>query len=176
MRTYSPAKCTRAYRRCRTIAVAMGSGAPTLSKIRRELGERFLEAYIKLWFVDLNELLQLKKPLTERQIDDMATRVADQYGSLNLADLTLVFERVKNGDTGQIYDRITIPTAMRWFRDYMEDRMSTAAERSYLEADKNKAAFSAVPRSSETRDGVAEATRKAAAWHRQNMPDKPSNQ
>jgi hypothetical protein len=122
----------------RTITQALSSDLPSLARLRREMPLEKVEAYIKLWLLDLNMLLDLKKPLNESQIDDIAFRVVDQYGSMNLADIKLVFSAVLDGDQGLVYDRLSIPTVMKWFKDYFEKRMSKAAERSYLQADSHK--------------------------------------
>ena len=149
--TYSPKACPRIFKGVRNEIAAIDSGAPTLGMIRRELGEKAVEAYLKLWFVDLNQLLDLKKPLNERQIDDMAFRILDAYGSLNLADITLIFRRVLDGDSGLMYDRLSIPTVMKWFKSYFDHRCSAAGERSRLNADKYRGgAIANLPRTAET--------------------------
>lgn len=151
----------------RTVAQAIDTGSPKLIALKRQLGETALEAYMKLWLVDLGQLLDLKKPLNERQIDDIAFRIVEKYPSLNLADVTLIFERVKDGEEGKMYDRLTVPVVMSWFRNYMDERTGICAERSRQRADSYKGSFSRVPRSSQDIQNAREAMREAQAWDRQ---------
>jgi hypothetical protein len=138
---YNPRKAKRELAKVNTTALALCSTTPSLSHMRRTLGEDKVEAYIKLWLLDLNNLLDLKKPLNESQIDDVAFRIQLGYGSLNVADLNLVFARALNGDHGIMYDRVSIPTVMKWFKDYFEERCTTAASNSYDKHVQHKSAF-----------------------------------
>ncbi|MBB4117883.1 hypothetical protein GGR32_000155 [Mesonia hippocampi] len=121
----------RQYSHCKSIALAINSDAPRLSVLKRQLGVKSVEAYLKLWLIDLNAVLDLRKPLTETQIDDLAFRIVENYRSLNIADVNLIFAQVKNGELGKVYDRLSIPTVMKWFKDYFDKRCSAAAEQSY---------------------------------------------
>ncbi|CAL2108208.1 conserved hypothetical protein [Tenacibaculum sp. 190524A02b] len=125
------------------------SNTPTINSLIRSIGTIKVEAFIKLWLIDLNLTLDLKKPLKEHQIDQIAMNVVNKYRSLNIADINLVFQRAKNGFYGDFYDRITVPTVLKWFRVYFEDRCSTAASKSYQNHIQHKSAFANTPRSSE---------------------------
>ncbi len=116
----------------------MQSGTPTLGTLKREFGDKAIEAYIKLWLIHLNQLLDLKKPLTEMQIDCIALQVLNNYRSLTIADIYLIFTNAINGEYGNFYDRLTIPTVMKWFRLYFEARCQAAAEQSYTQHISNK--------------------------------------
>ncbi len=122
----------RALKRCNTLTKAIQSGTPSLGSLIRLLSEKQIEAYIKLWLIDLNETLDLKKPLQEHQIDTIAFYIVDKYRSLNIADLNLIFSNAKSGEYSGVYDRITTPTVMKWFKEYFEARCQAAAEQSYV--------------------------------------------
>ena len=119
----------------------MSSKTPTLAKLVKQIGRKKLEAYLKVFFIDLNELLGLKQPLNARQIDDLAFRIAENYRNLNIADINCILERVKNGHYGQMYDRLTIPGVMKWFSSYFEERCLTAAEINRRKAENGKHPF-----------------------------------
>lgn len=118
--------------RCRTIALAMNSNTPTIGSLVRSMGTKKIEAYIKLWILDLNLSLDLKKPLKPHQIDQIAFRIVDQFRNLNIADINLIFTNAKFGEYKGVYDRITIPTVMKWFKQYFDDRIDIAADQSYV--------------------------------------------
>ena len=149
--TYAPNQAMRDFRSCSTVTKAMNSGAPKMGALVRQLGERVVEAYIKLWLIDLNKILDLKKPWKEHQIDDLAFRICDKYRSLNIADINLVFARAKNGEYSGIMDRLHTATVMKWFGNYYDERLTTASEQSYQDHVQAKTAFSGQQRSAERR-------------------------
>ncbi|MFL0104951.1 hypothetical protein [Tenacibaculum maritimum] len=155
---YNPSKCMRLYSKCSTIPKALNSQAPTLSSLIRSIGGVKVEAYIKLWLIDLNLSLGLKQPLKEHQIDQIAFGVIENYRSLNIADISLIFKNAKHGKYGDFYDRITIPTVLKWFRLYFNDRCNVAASQSYQNHIQHKSAFANTPRSCENnlREGMKE--------------------
>lgn len=152
----------RGLKSCRTVAKAISSGMPSLSILVRTMGDKKVEAYIKLWLIDLNETLGLKTPLKEHQIDTIAFYIVDKYRNLNIADINLIFNNAKLGEYKGVYDRVTIPTVMGWFKQYFDDRCNTAAEISYQEHVQHKSAFANFQRNSEER---AESFKKAREWY-----------
>ena len=152
----------RALKNCKTVAKAINSGTPSLSFLVRTMGDKKVEAYIKIWLIDLNETLGLKTPLKEHQIDTIAFYIVDKYRNLNIADINLIFNNAKLGEYKGVYDRVTIPTVMGWFKQYFDDRIGTAAEQSYQEHVQHKSAFSNFQRSSEQR---SESFKKAKDWY-----------
>jgi hypothetical protein len=156
----------RDYRRCTSIAKAMNADAPKLTELVRTLGEGKVESYMKLWLVDLNNTLDLKKPLNETQIDKIAFNVVDRYRSLNIADINLIFSNVSNGEYQEdIKDRITVSTVMSWFRKYFKERIDMAGELSYQNHVQKKSAFGGVQHET-TR--TREAHKAAHVWHQKN--------
>ncbi|MEO2080629.1 MAG: hypothetical protein ABGW88_13795 [Leeuwenhoekiella sp.] len=149
--TYAPNHIKRELRRCTTVAKAMSAPMPKLRDLVSTIGERAVEAYLKLWLIDLNNILDLKKPLSEAQIDDLAFRICDKYRTLNIAEINLVFNRAKNGECGGILDRVHVPTVMSWFNDFFNERCNVAAEQSYQNHVQAKSAFSHLDRTIDRR-------------------------
>lgn len=129
----------------------MNAPMPKLRDLIRTVGDRAVEAYLKLWLIDLNNILDLKKPLSEAQIDDLAFRICDKYRTLNIAEINLVFNRAKNGECGGILDRVHVPTVMSWFKDFFDERCNVAAEQSYQNHVQAKSAFSHLDRTVDRR-------------------------
>lgn len=148
------------YRNTHTAALALNSNAPKLSVLAHKFGEGKLMEYIKLWLADLNASLALKNGLNPNQIDQISFAIIDKYRSLNLAEVNLIFKHAKYGEYGDIM-RISIPTVMRWFKAYYDERLTIAAEQSYQQSVQHKSGFANVGRSSEQRITAADHTRKA---------------
>lgn len=104
------------------------SKSPSLAAIQREKGEPFTEAFMAAWLMNLNEILNLNKPMTESQIILCVAEIMNNYASLKIADLTLLFKRIMAGEFGEFYESISIPKVLTFFRKYTEERMNRAFE------------------------------------------------
>ena len=92
---YAPSKCLRAFQRENTAALAINSSAPTLASIRREYSEDFQIAYVSVWIVNLNDFVNALRKMSPEQIEETATIIVQEYPYLNLADINLVFRKIK---------------------------------------------------------------------------------
>ena len=79
------------------------------------------------------EMVNLKRPLLEPQIEAIALEVVASYSSLNIADIHVIFRRARNGEFGDFYESLDMPKVMRWFADYFNERCRICAERSQSE-------------------------------------------
>ncbi|MDE5575496.1 MAG: hypothetical protein K2I87_07275 [Bacteroidales bacterium] len=139
MATYSPERCAIAFRDVRTteqaITLAKSGNIATLGALQRNCGVQKIAALLKLYLIELNEVLGLKSPMTEAQIDQVADEVLARYRYLTMADINLVFRRIKCGECGKLYDRLTMPQLMSIFADYDTERAEIAAQQSIAEAE-----------------------------------------
>jgi hypothetical protein len=131
---FTPGRCLRVFQRQNTPALALKSDAPTLGSIRREYSEDFLVAYIAVWIVNLNDFVNALRKMTPAQIDETAVLITQEYPYLNLADLNLVFRRIKKGEFGQLFAEIDGMKILSWFAEYAQERARTAAEISVSQA------------------------------------------
>lgn len=106
----------------------------------RTLGPSKVAALMKLYLIDLNEVIGLKTPMNEKQIDAAAEEILAKYPYLNMADINLVFRRIKCGEYGNLYDRLPIPQLMQFFSTYNDERCDEAARLSRQEAEMYKEA------------------------------------
>ena len=90
-----------------TIEKAMNSDAPTIASFQREKGRVFTEALIMGWLIYLNGLLDLKNPMSEDQIELCAQSVVDEFYSLKISDITLLFKRIISGHHGKFFERLS---------------------------------------------------------------------
>jgi hypothetical protein len=133
---YNPDNINRKLVKVRTVhdALKAAEDYPTayqaIGALRRHYGEKMVETVIKLYLVELCELVNLKRPLTEKQIDTIAAEVVASYYNLNIADIHVIFRKAKNGDFGNLYESLDMPKVMSWFADYFDERCEIAAEQS----------------------------------------------
>ena len=109
---------------------------PSLATLRKDHGSQKVETVIKLYLVELCELVNLKRPLTERQIDAIAMEVVSRYYVLTIADVHVIFRKAKNGEFGELYESMDMPKVMKWFSDYLNDRCEVGANISLRESDR----------------------------------------
>ncbi len=110
---------------------AMNSDAPTLGTIQRSKGRVFTESFIMGWLLYLNEMLALNKQMSESQIELCAKMVNNEYYSLKISDLTLLFKRILSGQYGKFYEGMSIDKVLTYFREYFDERIMIADEESY---------------------------------------------
>jgi len=127
MSEYAPGKCLRAFHRENTPALAIGSSAPTLASIRREYSEDFQIAYVSVWIVNLNDFVNALRKMTPEQIEETATIIVQEYPYLNLADINLVFRKIKKGEFGQLFAEIDGIKVLSWFEHYAQERAMTGS-------------------------------------------------
>jgi hypothetical protein len=132
---YAPAKCLRVFARENSPALAIRSSAPTLASIRREYSEDFQIAYVSVWIVNLNDFVNALRKMSPEQIEETATIIVQEYPYLNLADINLVFRKIKKGEFGQLFAEIDGMKVLSWFEQYAQERMRTAADISMSQAD-----------------------------------------
>lgn len=136
------------HQRCKGITTALqavDSGERSLASMRRETGEAKTLALLKLHLLELNELLNLGRPMGEALIDRIADTLMTRYFYLNMADIHLVLDRGASGYYGQVL-MCNLSTVMRWFAEYDQERLCQVEERNMLEHDKIKASYEGKPR------------------------------
>lgn len=138
LETYNPKSLAVAFRDVKSPLAAIDSGGSNLWKLRKAHGDVKVAALIKLYMLELNNLLNLKRSLTEEMIDAIAEELLASFSMLNMADVHLVFRRAKTGHYGELYENVNMPKVLTWFTDYFEERCSAAAQRSVEEAQQYK--------------------------------------
>lgn len=111
---------------------------PSLGVLRKQYGERQMEAYIKIWLIELNELLNVARPLKEAQIDEIAYLILSEYNNITIADINIIFRKAKLGEYGELYESLSMDKILKWFSEYFNDRCNVAGEMSRTEYDKIK--------------------------------------
>lgn len=76
----------------------------------------------------LNELLGLKNPMSEGQIQLCATHILKEFNYLKFSDLSLIFNRIITGQYGEFYESLTIAKVLTFFREYDKERTEVAVD------------------------------------------------
>lgn len=112
------------------VSDALSRNTLSLVDIKKGKGQAFLRSYITLWLIDLNELLNLKNPLSEAQIILCTEQIITDYSFLKLSELSLIFKRIVSGEFGELYERISMPKLMSIFRKYEQERTEVVTSES----------------------------------------------
>jgi len=134
---YNPESLRRSLLKVRDISDVLAlNDKTTLALLRKQQGERKVLAMIKLHLIELNELLNLKNPLTEKMIDQSAEIICNDFYFLKMPDIYLIFKRIKTGFWGNFFESLNIAKVIACFTDYADERLNLAAEQSANSASK----------------------------------------
>ena len=104
------------------MAVSVSDQLPSLAKLNLQFGQNKTAALIKLYLIDITELVNLKRPLTEKQIEYIATRVVSDFYNLTIADIHVIFQNLLSGKYGSMYDSLDVPKMLKIFQTYFDER------------------------------------------------------
>ena len=130
LRVYSPNNCLMHSVTIKGVSDALSRNTVSLVEIKKGKGQAFLRSYIALWLIELNELLNLKNPLSEAQITLCTEQIITDYSSLKISELSLIFKRIVSGEFGELYERISMPKLMSIFRKYEQERTEVVTSES----------------------------------------------
>ena len=130
LEAYSLNNCLMRSVTIKGVSDALSRNTLSLVDIKKGKGQAFLRSYITLWLIDLNELLNLKNPLSEAQIILCTEQIITDYSFLKLSELSLIFKRIVSGEFGELYERISMPKLMSIFRKYEQERTEVVTSES----------------------------------------------
>lgn len=93
-------------------------GYPTLAEVKRDYGSNAATAWLIPQLFDLSEFCGCKGKITDDQMRQVATIIANTYYYLKVSELMLFFYRFKSGRYGKFYgavDPLVITTSLRTF-------------------------------------------------------------
>jgi hypothetical protein len=139
----------------KTIDQARKAKVPTLAAMSRTVqngrafGKEEVVRQIVKWLIELNEMMDLNRPMTNAQILMCAQMIMEDYYYLKSTDLALFFTRIIKGEFGEMYESLSLTKIMSWLAVYSEERMNMSAQESHMNHDKIVSRESWVPRKSE---------------------------
>jgi len=121
-------KCLRKFRTVTTPALAIKSETPTLGTLKKTYSEDFMLAYIELWLTNLNDFINVSRKMKPEQMEELAFLIYQDYYYFNLADINLVFTKIKKGEFGQLFESVDGVKILSYFKKYEGERIQTAYE------------------------------------------------
>ena len=115
-----------------TVLQASKANSLTLNKMIRENGLAFTEGVLQGWIIYLNEMLNLKRPMTEEQVELSTQLIFEEFGSLKFTDLSLLFKKIISGKFGGFYESLSIDKLLTFFKEYFDQKLEANAENSKL--------------------------------------------
>lgn len=128
LKLYNPNKCLQFVHKLKSVSDAINAQAPTVAQIKRDCGEEFTHGLLMAWLVYLNEILGLKNPMSESQIQLCATHILKEFNYLKFSDLSLLFNRIITGQYGEFYESLSIAKVLTFFREYDKERTEIAVD------------------------------------------------
>lgn len=122
----------------KTMEDAINANLPTIGQSVNQYSEKGVQAYIKLWLIDLNMSTNLKRKLDESQMNFIAMIITQDYRNLKLSDVYLVFRNAKSGTYGVLYELLSPDKVLSWFKDWETDRIELCEMLSIRESSKHK--------------------------------------
>lgn len=122
MKKYAPTNCMALASEIKSVSDAMSKDSHSIGKIQREQSKNFTEGLLLYWLIYLNQILNLKNPMSDAQIKLAASLICEEFYMLKMADITLIFKRAISGKYGEFYERLSIDKVLTFFRTYLEER------------------------------------------------------
>lgn len=119
----NPIACMKRYaKESISVEAAQVDTILTLSEIRKFYTSETPELLVEAWLYNLNDFVNVQNKLKSEQITEIAWLLVGQYSFLNMADLTLIFKRVKMGYYGPLYGNLSGESLCRWFGEYAREK------------------------------------------------------
>ncbi len=114
--------------------------SPTINSIGRELGQKFSEGFIKAWLINLNEMLNLNKPMTESQINYTANYIINDkdLSRLQTVDIQLFSNQILSGQYGELYESLNPPKVLGFLSKYFNEARNAGSSINELKHLKHK--------------------------------------
>lgn len=130
MKRYAPNNCMVYASQIKSVSDAMAKDSHSIGKIQREQSKNFTEGLLLYWLIYLNEILNLKNPMSEEQMKLASQLICEEFYMLKMSELTLLFKRIISGQYGEFYERLSIDKVLTFFRKYLEERFEIAIDES----------------------------------------------
>lgn len=114
--------CLDRYESKLNVFEAMKADLIKLFDLKSIYSEKTPVHFIESWLLQLNIFINTDNKLSGEQIKELAKYMYDEIFMLNMAELTLLFKRIKSGFYGAFYNRIDGTQLVQWCREYRKER------------------------------------------------------
>lgn len=118
-----------------TMQKAMEANTPTIASLCREFDQDKTEAFVAVWVAELNELINVARPMNEAQILECASLIVYKHKNITVADMNVIFTNAKTGKY-DLFESLSIDKVLSWFDDYFSERCNAYAHRSRVSHEK----------------------------------------
>ena len=98
---------------------------PSLAYLKKTAGEEFVFLFISKYLIYLNEVVSVKRGLTEMQVELCALHILEKFSNFNFGDLQLITNRLIDGEV-ELYQTFDVPTVIKLFGLHAEQRAEFA--------------------------------------------------
>lgn len=113
----------------KTAQLALNISAPTLSVIKKAIGDVKSKAFLAIIIAELTESFNVGKAMNDVQVAMCVNMIQEQYYFLRPDELKYCFNKAKNGAYGVLYDRIDGAVICEWIEKYLQERTAVCYER-----------------------------------------------
>lgn len=171
---FSIKNCVEIFKKANTPIKTFNSKLESLSLIKKEYSKNFVISYINEWLINLNDYLNIQRKMTPEQIAETSIFIYNDYYYLNLADINLIFSRVKKGYYGKLYESLDGMKIIDFFMQYGNERANIVSQE--LDNQDSKYKIKDNKRTSDMTE-ISTAFKKASAFNefKKNNIDLPKN-
>lgn len=112
--------CASRYREFKTQKSALLSKKINLREVAATYNTKTPEALLSLWLTNL--CIYMDFSIMQVQISPTAKYMVEEIGMLNMAELTLLFHRIREGFYGEFYGKFNPQIVLRACREYRQER------------------------------------------------------
>ena len=112
----------------------------SLAALSRIASEKFTLTMLRTYIVELNEFLNVARPMKDKQVDQTSEMILDEFPLMTMTDVVYTFKKAKMGEFGALYEGIDGLKILNWFRQVWAERLQAAeyeSEREHYEAKAN---------------------------------------
>lgn len=124
----TPVQCMKLYSKVTTAIEAYNTQSTSLAALKKQYSPDWTQAYIAVWIVNINEFFNVSRPMSDSQVEETAFHILTIYYYLKISDITLIFNRAKRGEFGQLYESLDGSKILSWFEKYAVERMNSVLE------------------------------------------------
>lgn len=120
---FNPVACMKRYaKESISIRTAQKENIVTLKEIACFYTSDTPVLLLEAWLYNLNDFVNVQNKLKENQITEVAFLIYNHYSDLNIAELTLIFKRIKMGHYGPLYGNLSGESICRWFAEFQQEK------------------------------------------------------
>ena len=118
----NPDVCSTRYFNLRTVNSALVSGTIKMNELMMAYDEESAYLYLSAWLLKLSSVMDFE--VTPDQIDDTAKMLIQEISMFNLADITLLFNRIKKGHYGVFYGKFNPQLILVAAKEYRMEKIT----------------------------------------------------